>query len=74
MIALFHVLSYQTSNADAQAMFETAATHIETGGIFLFDCWYGPAVLTDRPETRVKRAEDDTVEIIRIAESVMFPN
>ena len=74
VIALFHVLSYQTSNADVQAMFETAATHIETGGIFLFDCWYGPAVLTDRPETRVKRAEDDTVEIIRIAESVMFPN
>ena len=74
VIALFHVLSYQTSNADAQAMFETAATHIETGGIFLFDCWYGPAVLTDHPETRVKRVEDDTVEIIRIAESVMFPN
>ena len=74
VIALFHVLSYQTSNADALAMFETAAIHLETGGTLLFDCWYGPAVLTDRPETRVKHVEDDTVEVIRIAESVMFPN
>ena len=74
VIALFHVLSYQTSNADALAMLETAAIHLETGGILLFDCWYGPAVLTDRPETRVKHVEDDTVEVIRIAESVMFPN
>ena len=74
VIALFHVLSYQTSNLDAQAMFETAAIHLDTGGLFLFDCWYGPAVLTDRPETRVKTAEDNTVEVIRIAKPVMFPN
>ena len=74
VIALFHVLSYQTSNADALAMFETAAIHLETGGVLLFDCWYGPAVLTNHPETRVKHVEDDTVEVIRIAEPVMFPN
>ena len=36
VIALFHVLSYQTSNLDAQAMFETAAIHLETGGLFFF--------------------------------------
>ena len=36
VIALFHVLSYQTSNADALAMLETAAIHLETGGILLF--------------------------------------
>ena len=74
VIALFHVLSYQTSNADALAMFETAAIHLETGGVLLFDCWYGPAVLTDPPVTRMKHVEDDSVEVIRIAEPVMFPN
>jgi len=73
-ISLFHVASYQITNTDLCAMFQTAAVHLKPGGVFLFDCWYGPAVLTDRPVVRVKRMHNDTVEVLRIAEPLMHPN
>lgn len=74
VISLFHVASYQTTNADLGAMFQTAAAHLKPGGVFLFDCWYGPAVLTDRPAVRIKRMYNDDVEVLRIAEPVMHSN
>lgn len=73
-ISLFHVLSYQTTDADLHAMFETAHAHLDPGGLFIFDFWYGPSVLTQRPDTRVKRLEDDVIRVTRIAEPVMRVN
>ncbi len=64
-------MSYQTTNTDLSSAFTTAASHLNSGGIFIFDCWYGPAVLTDRPATRVKRLEDNAISVTRIAEPVM---
>ena len=74
VISLFHVMSYQTTNDDLLAAFETARCHLKPGGIFLFDCWYGPGVLTDRPTVRVKELEDDVITVTRIAQPVMHPN
>jgi SAM-dependent methyltransferase len=73
-ISLFHVISYQTSNQDLQDAIFTAKTHLKPGGIFLFDCWYGPAVLSDRPAVRVKRLEDEEIIVTRVAEPVMYAN
>ncbi len=70
--SLFHVFSYQTTNHNLQAAFETAASHLRPGGLLIFDYWYGPAVLTQRPEVRVKRLEDDALRVVRIAEPEMF--
>jgi SAM-dependent methyltransferase len=74
VISLFHVVSYQTRNADLKATFATARTHLREGGAFIFDCWYGPAVLTERPAVRVKRMEDEAIRVTRIAEPKMHPN
>jgi len=74
VISLFHVMSYQTTNEDLRAAFATAREHLKPGGLFIFDCWYGPAVLTDRPSVRVKRLEDEAISVTRIAEPVMHPN
>lgn len=71
VISLFHVMSYQVTNDDVCAAFKTAREHLESGGIFIFDCWYGPAVLTDRPVVRTKKIEDDNYEIIRVSEPAM---
>jgi SAM-dependent methyltransferase len=68
VISLFHVVSYQTTNDDVVAMFRNAARHLQTGGLFLFDVWYGPAVLTLRPEVRVKRVGNEQARVTRIAE------
>jgi len=72
--SLFHVISYQSTNADLTAALRTAAAHLHPGGIFLFDIWYGPAVLSEAPEIRVKRMTDDVIEVIRIAEPCLHPN
>jgi SAM-dependent methyltransferase len=74
VIALFHVISYQTTNEDVTAAFETAGHHLKPGGIFIFDVWYGPAVLTEHPEVRIKRMADEKTEITRLAEPVLHPN
>jgi SAM-dependent methyltransferase len=72
--ALFHVISYQTSNDDLLAAFRNARAHLLRGGLFVFDVWYGPAVLTERPTVRVKRMADERIEVTRLAEPVIHPN
>jgi len=74
VIALFHVMSYQITNDDLRAAFSTVRTHLNPGGVFIFDCWYGPAVLTQRPEVRVKRLEDEATTVTRIADPTLHPN
>jgi SAM-dependent methyltransferase len=74
VLSLFHVISYQTSNAQLHAVFANAAAHLNHGGLFIFDFWYSPAVYAQKPLVRVKRMADDQVEIIRIAEPVIYPN
>jgi SAM-dependent methyltransferase len=71
VIALFHVISYQTTNEDVTAAFETARQHLNLGGVFIFDVWYGPAVLTERPAVRIKRMANNQTEITRLAEPVL---
>jgi len=74
VISLFHVISYQIKNKDILEMFKTAAKHLKTNGVFIFDFWYGPGVLTDPPEVRQKRLENNDIEVLRIAEPTMYPN
>lgn len=71
-ISLFHVMSYQTSNEDLLAAVGTAAAHLSRGGVFVFDCWYGPTVLTERPEYRERVMENDEISVRRIARPSLF--
>jgi SAM-dependent methyltransferase len=72
--ALFHVISYQTENEDLLRTFKCAARHVRSGGLFMFDVWHGPAVLSQRPMVRVKRVENDSTRLIRIAEPELNAN
>ena len=74
VLALFHVVSYQTTNPGVQAVFANAAHHLRPGGLFLFDVWYSPAVLAQRPELRVKRLQNKDLSITRIAVPTLYPN
>lgn len=67
-VSLFHVMSYLNSNEDLLSTFKLISDHLEKGGLFIFDFWYGPAVLTERPATRVKTLEDEGIMLTRIAE------
>lgn len=69
--SLFHVMCYQNSNDDLLAAFSTAHDELVDNGIFIFDAWYGPGVLTDPPAVRIKKVSDETNDIIRYATPVM---
>lgn len=71
--SLFHVISYQNSNKDLSEAFTTAYEELQSGGLFVFDCWYGPGVLSEKPEVRIKHVEDDNNVVIRHAVPVMYP-
>jgi SAM-dependent methyltransferase len=74
IVLLFHVISYQTSNADLQAAFATVAAHLNPNGIVLFDFWYGPAVLAHPPVLQMKTCENENCQISRTANPLMHPN
>lgn len=74
VISLFHVMSYQVSNEDVNLVFETVKYHLNPNGIFLFDCWYGPGVLTDLPTVRHKILENNEFKIHRISKPLMYLN
>ncbi|MEO5588802.1 MAG: class I SAM-dependent methyltransferase, partial [Gemmatimonadaceae bacterium] len=74
VISLFHVMSYQTSNSDLAASFATAREHLEPGGVFVFDCWYGPAVLRQFPSANRKELADDATTVVRHATPAVHAN
>ncbi len=71
VVALFHVVSYLRSDDDLLEAFTNAREHLELGGLFLFDFWFGPAVLTQKPETRIKEAESAVLQVVRLARTTL---
>jgi SAM-dependent methyltransferase len=53
-LMMFAVLGYQTSNRDVAAALAAVRRHLGPGGLFVFDVWYGPAVLAQRPSSRFR--------------------
>ena len=74
VISPFHVMSYQNENEDIKNAFLSARKILNKGGLFLFDTWYGPGVLTDPPAVRVKKGETEDFEILRVANPVIHAN
>ena len=66
-LMMFAVLGYQTKNEDVLAALRTARRHLRAGGLFVFDVWYGPAVLAVRPSERVKVSETERGQVLRVA-------
>jgi SAM-dependent methyltransferase len=68
-IMMFAVLGYQFENSDVLAALKTARRHLRAGSLFLFDVWYGPAVLHERPSSRVKLTPNHQGKILRVVSS-----
>lgn len=69
-VSLFHVVNYQTTDAGLRGLFRSAREALRPGGVFMFDFWYGPGVRADPPAVRVKRVENKSVRILRLAEPI----
>ena len=69
-ISLFHVFSYLVENKQIKTFLKNVKKHTKPEGIFIFDFWYSPAVLSIGADVRVKRFNNDKLSIIRIAEPI----
>ncbi len=65
VLIMFAVLGYQLTNADVTTAFETARQHLKPHGLLIFDVWYGPAVLTQKPSERIKIVSRASGQLIR---------
>jgi SAM-dependent methyltransferase len=74
ILSLFHVISYQTTNEVIEKVFTNVSSHLAQKGLFIFDFWYGPAVLTEKPSSRLKSLEDDDIKVLRFAKPDMHIN
>jgi SAM-dependent methyltransferase len=74
LIAIFHVISYLTSNQALISAFTNAYNHLSDEGIFLFDVWYSPAVYNLKAVPRIKRIQNEELKVIRIAEPLIDSN
>lgn len=71
IVSLFHVMSYQNNNTALVETLKQIKKHLNPGGYFIFDFWYGPAVLSDLPATRIKRLSNQDIKVTRLAEPVL---
>jgi SAM-dependent methyltransferase len=68
-IMMFAVLGYQRCDDRIRAVLANARAHLAAGAALVFDVWYGPGVLADRPGSRRRTVATPTGEVVRWAES-----
>jgi SAM-dependent methyltransferase len=66
-LMMFAVLGYQIENDDVLSALKTARAHLRAGGLLIFDVWYGPAVLRQKPSDRVKVTRSEKESVLRVA-------
>ncbi len=66
-LILFAVLGYQNTNNEVLAALKSVRHHLHPGGLVLFDVWYGPAVLVNKPSARLKEIPTSQGKILRVA-------
>ncbi|MCX7914762.1 MAG: class I SAM-dependent methyltransferase, partial [Verrucomicrobiae bacterium] len=66
VLFMFTVLGYHIANQDVLGALQMARRHLVRGGLLLFDVWYGPAVLWQRPGERGRVIRSDTNTILRL--------
>jgi len=71
VIMMFAVLGYQLENEDVLAALKTVSKHLNRGGVFICDIWYGPAVLNQKPGERVRVIETGDTKIIRVSSGLL---
>ena len=64
-ICMFAVINYIVETDDLIKAFRNIRRHLKRDALFIFDTWYGPAVLSIKPSARIKIVEKGGVKVIR---------
>jgi SAM-dependent methyltransferase len=64
VISMFAVMGYQTTNTAFATACKVARDCLVPGGIFMFDCWHGHAVIADKPAPRLREINTGSGEKI----------
>jgi SAM-dependent methyltransferase len=67
-ICMFAVIDYITKTRDLLKALSNIREHLKDNALLIFDFWYGPAVLTILPSSRMKITEKEGIRVIRFAE------
>jgi len=65
VLMMFGVLGYQLDNADILDALRGARRHMRPDGLLLFDVWYGPTVLAQGTEQRVRTIRQNDTTWVR---------
>jgi SAM-dependent methyltransferase len=68
-LMMFAVLGYVDNDDAAIAALQDLRRLLNPNGVLLFDIWYGPAVLQQRPSQRIKTVPLPAATVFRVAES-----
>lgn len=53
VVMMFAVMGYLTTNTQLRTCLQSIRQGLKPGGLFIFDVWHGPAVLSEGPSDRV---------------------
>jgi len=67
VLMMFAVLGYQLQNDHVLEALSVVKRYLRSGGLFVFDVWYGPAVLAIKPGDRIKVIKLGDGRLIRAA-------
>jgi SAM-dependent methyltransferase len=70
-ISMFHVISYLNSNDSIINCFNCVAHHLKSGGVFIFDFWFAPAVYHQGFEHRIKVFENENIKVTRESSTLL---
>lgn len=69
--ALSHVIGYQITNSDVEKMLLGVNNALEKGGIFVFNFYNEPQILTGKLNARTKVVENDSIKISRFSNATL---
>jgi SAM-dependent methyltransferase len=65
-IMMFAVLGYQHTNEQIIKTLKNISAHLKAGGLLIFDVWYGPAVLSQKPQEKCRVIHSGKDTVIRV--------
>lgn len=65
VVCMFAVLGYLSSNQDLSTALSLVRRHLELNGVFVFDVWFGPAVMKQAPSERFRVVNSGESELLR---------